>query len=38
MIHQSPDKKAAKWWTDYFHFVIQTPFVPGDKINDKQTQ
>ena len=20
---------------DYFHFVIQTPFVPGDKIHDK---
>ena len=19
---------------DYYHFVIQTPFVPGDKIND----
>jgi len=19
---------------DYFHFVIQTPFIPGDKIND----
>ncbi|MCA9943215.1 MAG: cupin domain-containing protein [Anaerolineales bacterium] len=20
--------------TDYFHFVIQTPFVPGDKVHD----
>lgn len=19
---------------DYFHFVIQTPFIPGDKLND----
>ncbi|WP_420630117.1 cupin domain-containing protein [Candidatus Leptofilum sp.] len=19
---------------DYFHFVIQTPFIPGDKVND----